>query len=662
MQHLYSFAKSFPGLMCLFLCLSTGAAFAQSGSSLFGNGFDKDVTIGANTKLDRDMYYHNLTIKSGYILKPGGFRIFVSGTLTMEDGARIDREGNDAGYAQGIPLTGAGLSAGTLGGSGAGAHGFATAAEVLNSLGGSGGGEFGGKASRPAAAAGGEGVFRSAIQALNGRSLNGSVINGGAGGGGGVVDGGGGGGVIVIAASRIVVSSGTAFISAKGGDSLMGGGGCGGGGGVVVVITTTAQPAGLSLSAIGGDSQTSRGADGYTSWLTTTDSSDTATDTTNPRPATPSISPAAQQILCGDVGLKLTSSSKSGNQWYRDGTMIDGANNEEYVARVAGAYTVVVSANHDFSEPSAATTVLGNPPPQLAYRLRTTTDGRVETFEVTANESISIKPYPAPSDNTSISSIKVQSAGTYAGNISVDQTTGEISISNAGPEGTHTITIRATDSCGATTDASFLLNVVAAPNPPPELSYGVHRSDNAVWVDEFPVPLKGSLTITPSTGPSDNTKVSSIVVYSTDGYTGSVSVDRTTGVVSINNAGPSGIHIITIRITDDHGGFTDAPIQLNVAKDLLSYQSTTNATGTPENFDVAANGTRTITPTIPPDASVSTVAVQSKGSYSGTISVDDRTGVVSIINAGPAGVYLITIRAISVTGAITDATFNLNVQ
>jgi hypothetical protein len=47
--------------------------------------------------------------------------------------------------------------------------------------------------------------------------------------------------------------------------------------------------------------------------------------------------------------------------------------------------------------------------------------------------------------------------------ISVNNTTGVVSISNAAPAGTHTITIRATDNCGATADASFMLNVINRP-------------------------------------------------------------------------------------------------------------------------------------------------------------------------------------------------------
>src|SRR5215217_6400537 len=53
--------------------------------ALFGDGSDGDQTISSNTALNRDTYYHDLTIDPGMTLNPGGFRIFVSGTLTMGD-------------------------------------------------------------------------------------------------------------------------------------------------------------------------------------------------------------------------------------------------------------------------------------------------------------------------------------------------------------------------------------------------------------------------------------------------------------------------------------------------------------------------------------------------------------------------------------------------
>jgi hypothetical protein len=93
--------------------------------------------------------------------------------------------------------------------------------------------------------------------------------------------------------------------------------------------------------------------------------------------------------------------------------------------------------------------VTANTAPTLTYQNQT----------VDLNESLTINPATGPSDNVAVSSIVKQSNGTYTGSISVNNTTGVISISNAAPAGTHTITIRATDNCAATTDASFTLTV-----------------------------------------------------------------------------------------------------------------------------------------------------------------------------------------------------------
>ena len=451
MQHLYSFAKSFLSLACLVLFLGTGAAFAQT-DLFFGDGSDKDVTISIDTTLDHDMYYHNLTITSGKILYPDGFRIFVSGTLTLEDGARISRDGNDVDPTKG--LYGTALSAGTLGGAGGG---YSTQLQaVTNSLGGSGGG-FGAEASPPGMSAGGVGVFRSALQALGGRSLDGALVYGGAGGAGNF--GGGGGGVVVVAAHEIVLSRGTATISANGGGSVNPGGG--GGGGVVVVITTSAQPVDLTLLALGGYSNSGYpGTDGFTAWLKPAAASvsiNPETPTVMPAsiPETPTITPRELQTLC-DGGITLTSSSTSGNQWYLDGKPLDGATRQQFVASVPGDYTVVVTASGYSSKPSAATTVMENAAPVLSYQsyISSWTD-----FAVPVNGSGTINPMTGPSDNTGVSSIVIKSTATYMGKISVDNKTGVVSISDAAPAGTHAITIRATDKCGAITDATFQLIV-----------------------------------------------------------------------------------------------------------------------------------------------------------------------------------------------------------
>jgi len=241
--------------------------------TLFGNASDGDVTISSPTTLTRDMYYRNLTVAAGQTLNAGSYRIFVSGTMTLGDGARIDNDGNPAHLGMmGEPQPGARAPEGTLGASGQGAVVGANGESVTNSLGGdagSGGLNSGGLAQVPSNDVGGTRVFHSALQAISGRSLDGTPITGGGGGSGGATNadgaGGSGGGVVMIAARTILLAGSSAHLSADGGDGGPGGGG--GGGGVVVVVTTTSpQPAGLILSANGGGGGGS-GAPGSTVWL-----------------------------------------------------------------------------------------------------------------------------------------------------------------------------------------------------------------------------------------------------------------------------------------------------------------------------------------------------------------------------------------------------------
>jgi hypothetical protein len=242
-------------------------------NGIFGNGADGNDTIAANTTLTRDTYYHDLTVGSGVTLNPGGFRIFVSGTLTLQNGSRISRDGNDA-TVSGPP---AGLTAGSLGGSGPGAsHSLCLGGSTTNSLGGTGGTGGtspgilcpGGPATAPAAVVGGPQAFDAALQAVSGRTLDGVIVSGGSGGGGGTTssDNGGAGGGVVIIAARSVSVTGTAVISADGGASSGDGGG-GGGGVVVVVVSTSPQPPGLTVSAAGGGSSPNTGNAGFSNWL-----------------------------------------------------------------------------------------------------------------------------------------------------------------------------------------------------------------------------------------------------------------------------------------------------------------------------------------------------------------------------------------------------------
>ena len=75
---------------------------------------------------------------------------------------------------------------------------------------------------------------------------------------------------------------------------------------------------------------------------TTSPSGITVTVTTTPRP-----------VITRDANNNLVSSATSGNQWYFNGTMINGASNQTYLPAQDGFYTVTSTINGCTSEPSA---------------------------------------------------------------------------------------------------------------------------------------------------------------------------------------------------------------------------------------------------------------------------------------------------------------------
>jgi hypothetical protein len=145
-------------------------------------------------------------------------------------------------------------------------------------------------------------------------------------------------------------------------------------------------------------------------------------------------------------------------------------------------------------------TVTANTAPMLTYENQT----------VALNQSLTINPTTGPSDNGRVSSIVEQSSGTFVGDISVNSITGALSITNAAPAGTHTITIRITDNCGATTDTSFTLTVGKADQTMITLSQSNYNVNESTGFVTITVNRTGDLSVpvsvdygTADTGSSD---------------------------------------------------------------------------------------------------------------------------------------------------------------
>ncbi|MCU1228795.1 MAG: hypothetical protein JWO97_1679, partial [Acidobacteria bacterium] len=77
-------------------------------------------------------------------------------------------------------------------------------------------------------------------------------------------------------------------------------------------------------------------------------------------PATPTVNPGGPTTFCQGASVTLTSSSATGNQWYKGPVLLAGQTGQNYVATTSGSYTVVVTASGCPSAPSSATNVVVN--------------------------------------------------------------------------------------------------------------------------------------------------------------------------------------------------------------------------------------------------------------------------------------------------------------
>lgn len=89
--------------------------------------------------------------------------------------------------------------------------------------------------------------------------------------------------------------------------------------------------------------------------------------------------------------------------------------------------------------------------------------GTYPTTSVTAGGAITVMPSAAPSDNGSVVSLTASAPG-FTGTLSGNPATGAITITNANLPGGYTVSVTATDNCGARTTRTFTLIVSKASN------------------------------------------------------------------------------------------------------------------------------------------------------------------------------------------------------
>ncbi|OOV29327.1 hypothetical protein BXU11_05270 [Flavobacterium sp. LM5] len=82
-------------------------------------------------------------------------------------------------------------------------------------------------------------------------------------------------------------------------------------------------------------------------------------------PSKPSITTSGATSFCAPGSVVLRSSASSGNQWYKDGTIIAGATTSTYTANDSGIYSVIVTQNGCVSIESDQVTVTANATPSV---------------------------------------------------------------------------------------------------------------------------------------------------------------------------------------------------------------------------------------------------------------------------------------------------------
>ena len=262
-----------------------------------------------------------------------------------------------------------------------------------------------------------------------------------------------------------------------------------------------------------------------------------------------------------------------------------------------------------------------------------------------------INPAAGPGDNGVVASIAVQDVGTYGGSISVDAG-GSVSVSNAQPNGAHTITIRATDNCGGVTDAMFQLSV---DNTAPSFTPA------AALLRQQGSPSGAAVTI--GTVSDAQTPAGDLVVTEVAGGTASGitvgSIGNSNGAVTATLAASCEATSGTVRFEASDGSLAGSgDLQVNVSL------NTPPSIGQYPEATVEPGHAVLIFPDAPPadNGSVDSVGTSvAPGSFAGTVTADPVTGEISVGQATPVGVYTITLTVTDNCGASADRDVDLEV-
>jgi hypothetical protein len=287
------------------------------------------------------------------------------------------------------------------------------------------------------------------------------------------------------------------------------------------------------------------------------------------------------------------------------------------------SFTLTVTDSAGLTNTAAlAVTVNANTAPAL---------GNYPTANVNAGGSTTVTPAAAPSDNGAITGITASAPG-FTGSFNVDTTSGVITVSNARPGGSYTVTVTATDSCGTTTSKNFMLNVNC-----PVITVAPPTLANAT----LGLPYNHSISASGGTAPYSFT------------FTGTLPTGLTLNSDGTWSGAPSAANTFnfTVTATDANGCTGNRPYSVTI------FPSAT--LGAYPNAMVNLSGNTTVMPATAP-ANATGITATSSTDFKGELEVTPA-GIVRITNAHPAGSHTVTVMAFNSAGSATTASFTLTV-
>jgi CSLREA domain-containing protein len=246
-----------------------------------------------------------------------------------------------------------------------------------------------------------------------------------------------------------------------------------------------------------------------------------------------------------------------------------------------GANTIVLTVTDSFGATATANltvNVTANTAPSLVY---------ATPQNVTAGNSLNVSPTTA-TDNGSITGYSIVSVTPALSTAPTVNASGMVAITNAGPSGSHVITVRATDNCNATTDASFTLNVNCQ-----TITVTAPATNTGTISTAF------SQTFTQSGG------IGTITWSETGALPAGITLNSSTGVLS-GTPTATGTFPITVKATDTNGCMGTVNYTLTISCPIFTINPPTlpNATVGTHYIEtisaVAANGITLTGGNLPP--------------------------------------------------------------